>query len=345
QADTLYNKLKEYLWVDDDLRIRTKIHSHHFHTLFQDLFKGIRFDYIAAAAQKLVETLLVDLVKKAVKKTGLSTVVLAGGVFMNVKANQEILKLEEVKKLFIMPSCGDESLPIGSCYYGTWLQHKELLKTLQPLTNLYLGPEYSQEDIERALQHHSFDYKNYDKKINIEVSRLLAEGHIVARFDGRMEFGARALGNRSILADASNGDVIDIINRMVKMRDFWMPFAPSVLEEYAQLYIKNPELLQKTQPYFMMHAFETTPLAQKDLKAAMHPYDKTIRPQIVHKAHNPKYHELLTYYMKRTGRYGFLNTSFNIHGDPIVCSPEDALHTLKNSGLHYLSLGNFLVWK
>jgi len=345
QADALYQKLREYVWVDDDLRLRTKIHSHHFDRLFDKLFKGVRFDYIAAAAQKLVEVLLVELVSKAITKTRLSTVLLAGGVFMNVKANYEILKLPEVRKLFVMPSCGDESLPLGSCYYGTWLHNRESLKTLPPLSHLYLGPEYSSEHIEKALQQHAFGYKHYGKRINVELSRLLAEGHVVGRFDGRMEFGARALGNRSILSDASNADAVEVINRMIKKRDFWMPFAPSILEEHAHLYIRHPELLQKTSSPFMMLTFETTPLARKDLKAAMHPYDKTIRPQLVSKAVNPKYYELLMYFLKRTGRYGFLNTSFNIHGEPIVCSPEDALHTLQESGLQYLSLGEFLVWK
>ena len=345
QADRLYQKLREYIWVDDELRIRTRVHSHHFEDLFATLFKGVRFDYVAAAAQKLVEVLLAELVKKAVQKTHISTVVLAGGVFMNVKANYDILKLPEVKRLYVMPSCGDESLPVGSCYYGTWLHHKDLLKALPALSHVYLGPEYSREYVEKTLRNSGFEYADYGGRINVEVSRLLAEGYVVARFDGRMEFGARALGNRSILADASRIEVVEIINRMIKKRDFWMPFAPSILEEHAPAYIKHLELLQKIKPYFMMVTFESTPLAQRDLKAAMHPYDKTLRPQLVNKQINQRYYELLTYYMKRTGRYGLLNTSFNIHGEPIVCSPEDALHTLKESGLEFLALGDFLVRK
>ncbi len=345
KADELYRKLCECIWIDDELQIRTKLHSHHFDKLFEKLFKGIRFDYVAAAAQKLVETLLVGLVKKAIAKTNLHDVALAGGVFMNVKANYDILKLPEVNKLFIMPSCGDESLPIGSCYYGTLLNDKNSMMNKTALQNIYFGPEYTHEEILKAFEESDYEYRDFGRRINVETSRLLAEGEIVARFDGRMEFGARALGNRSILADASNVDVVEVINRMIKKRDFWMPFAPSIMEEYADVYIKYPQLLQKTRPYFMMMAFESTPLAQRDLKAAMHPYDKTIRPQLVNKFNNPKYYELLNYFMKRTGRYGFLNTSFNIHGEPIVCSPQDALHTLKESGLKYLAIGDFIVSK
>ncbi len=345
QADALLKKLSEHIWIDDDLKIRTKVHSHHFENTLHELFKGIRFDYVAAASQKLVEMLLVDLVKKAIAKTGIHTIALAGGVIMNVKANYEILKLPGVKKMFVMPSCGDESLPIGSCYYGTLQNHKEVMGSLPPLNHLYFGPEYSHEYIEKVLGQNNFEYKDYGRRIGVEVSRLLSEGNVVARFDGKMEFGARAMGNRSILADASNGDVVEIINRMIKKRDFWMPFAPSIIEEYADYYILHPELLQKVKPYFMMVTFESTPLARRDLKAAMHPYDKTIRPQLVNKFANPRYYELLTYYLKRTGRYGLLNTSFNIHGEPIVCSPEDALKTLRESGLQYLSLGDFLVYK
>ncbi len=344
-AERIYQKLKQYIWIDDNLRIRTAVHSHHFEHICAQLFKGIRFDYVAAAAQKIVETLLVELVQKASRKTNISTVVLAGGVFMNVKANYEILKLPEIKRLFIMPSCGDESLPIGSCYYGTWLNKPDCLKIIKPLTTLYYGPSYSREDIEAALRESEFSYVYCGKKITQEIVRLLSKGEVVARCNGRMEFGARALGNRSILADASHPEVVDIINRMIKMRDFWMPFAPSILEEHTQKYVLHPELLTKIKPYFMMMAFESTPLAQKDLRAAMHPADKTIRPQLVTKELNSEYYAIVEAFRRKTGRAGILNTSFNIHGEPVVCSPQDALHTLRNSGLKFLALGDFIVKK
>ncbi len=344
-ANKLYNKLKECIWIDDQLKVKTKVHSHRFVEYLEKLCKKTRFDYVAAASQRLVEKLLVDLVKKAIDKTNIHSVILSGGVFMNVKANYEILKLPEVKQLFIMPSSGDESLPIGSCYYGTWKKNKELMKKVEPLTHLYYGPNYNKEAIEKALKESEFKYKYYGKKINQQVALLLSKGHVVARFAGRMEFGARSLGNRSILADASREGALEEINQMIKQRDFWMPFAPSILEEHAAKYIKHPELLQKTRANFMTVSFESTPLGQKDLKAAMHPADKTLRPQFVTKKMNPSYYDLLKEYQKKTGRYGLLNTSFNIHGEPIVCNPVDALHTLRTSGLHYLALGDYIVTK
>ena len=344
-ADKLYVKLKKYLWIDDNLRIKTKVHSHTFEEHLEKLCKGVRFDYVAAAAQKLVEHLVVDLVKKAVHKTGIHSVILSGGVFMNVKANYEILKLPEVKKLFIMPSSGDESLPIGSCYFGTLLKSKEAMHHLEPLTDLYYGPAYSNEYIEHTLKQSEFKYKHYGENIEKQVANLLAKGEVVARFSGRMEFGARALGNRSIIADASREGVVEEINQMIKMRDFWMPFAPSILAEHADKYLKHYALLKKVKPHFMTISFESTPLAWEDLKGAMHPADKTLRPQLVTAVMNPGYHRLLKLFHKKTGKYGILNTSFNIHGEPIVCSPEDALHTLKESGLKYLALGEYLVKK
>ena len=344
-ADKLYEKLKQYIWIDDDLRVRTKVHSHQFEKTLAQLCKNVRFDYVSAAAQRLVETLVVDLVKKAIKKTGIHSVILSGGVFMNVKANYEILKLPEVKKIFIMPSSGDESLPIGSCYFGTLRHDKQCMRTLKPLTHMYYGPRYTKQEIEQALQKSEFTYKDYGDNINKKTADILAKGHVIARFADRMEFGARALGNRSILADASREGVLEEINQMIKKRDFWMPFAPSILAEHAAKYLQHPKLLDKTQPHFMTISFESTPLAQKHLRAALHPADKTLRPQLVTKQMNSGYYEVLQAFMKKTKQYGVLNTSFNIHGEPIVCSPEDALHTLRESGLHYLALGPFLVTK
>ncbi|MEK6903127.1 MAG: carbamoyltransferase C-terminal domain-containing protein [Nanoarchaeota archaeon] len=345
QAEELYKEFRKYIWIDDELCIRTAVHSHEFEPLLEKICKRVRFDYVAAAAQRIVEVLLVELVKKSIVKTGIHSIILSGGVFMNVKANYEIIKLPEVEKIFIMPSSGDESLPIGSCYYGMQITNKELLKTIKPITNLYYGPSFTNKEIEAAIKKSEFAYRFRGKEINQEIARLLAKGQVVARYAGRMEFGARALGNRSILADASREEVLEEINRMIKMRDFWMPFAPSILAEHAYRYIKHPELLNKINPFFMTVTFESTPLAQKDLKAAIHPADKTLRPQFVTKEMNPEYYDLLREYAKKTGRYGLLNTSFNIHGEPIVCTPEDALYTLRNSGLKYAAIGQYMVFK
>jgi carbamoyltransferase len=157
-----------------------------------------------------------------------------------------------------------------------------------------------------------------------------------------MEWGARALGNRSILSSAENLSVIELLNNKIKQRDFWMPFAPSIRAESADRYIADPKDLR---PYFMMLAYPAMDAAVTDLKAAMHPRDRTIRPQVVKDSINPRYHRLLTAFEKRTGRGGLLNTSFNIHGEPIVYSPADAIDVFLRSGLEHLALDRHLLSK
>lgn len=173
-------------------------------------------------------------------------------------------------------------------------------------------------------------------------SHRLAEGKIVARFTGRMEMGARALGNRSILAHPGKIESIETINKMIKMRDFWMPFAATILYEDQQKYIRNPQNISSP---FMAIAFDTTTEGKKALVAAVHPADKTTRPQILRKEDNPKYYEIIKTFKSLTGIGAVLNTSFNIHGEPMVCTPEDALLTLQRSGLQYLALENYLISK
>jgi carbamoyltransferase len=163
----------------------------------------------------------------------------------------------------------------------------------------------------------------------------------VARSKGRMEFGARSLGNRAILADPTKPEVIRIINEMIKSRDFWMPFAPSMLAECEQDYVINPKRVPA--PYMIL-SFDTTARVQ-ELAAAIHPYDRSARPQVVSQEWNPGYHHLISEFRQRTGRGVILNTSFNLHGYPIANTPEDALEVLKNSGLRHLLLGHFLVHK
>lgn len=344
RARKLADKLKKLIRVEG-LRIKTKVHSHRFKEVLKKKLEGERFDVIAGAAQMLVEELLVKLVKNGIKRTGMKRVILSGGVFMNVKANQSIAALPELEEGYFMPSCGDESLPIGGCYWGT----REILKheNLKPLKNLYLGPDFSDEDALKAIKEagKEFSYEKLDGGMAKRVAKILSRGKVVARCCGRMEFGARALGNRSILADPSMLGIIEKINKMIKMRDFWMPFAPVIMEEHAKEYLKDKAILKKTKPYFMMITFDSTKKAQTELAGGVHPYDKTLRPQLINSEMNPGYYAILKEFSRITGRYGIINTSFNIHGEPIVMTPADALHTLRNSGLDYVIIGNYLVRK
>lgn len=305
-------------------------------------FRRTRFDHLAGAAQRLVEELVVAWVNAAVARTGIRTVVLAGGVFMNVKVNKLLMESPEIERLWVMPSASDESSPIGAAY----LASRDLgVRDFPPITDVYWGPAYSSADAERALGEAgasgSYAVTRHED-VNAEVARLLSTGAIVARFRGRMEFGARALGNRSILAHPGNPDVIRVINEQVKNRDFWMPFAPSILSEWTGRYVAGPV---KTPSPHMMVGFDSTPLARTHLRAALHPYDLTMRPQMVTRTDAPDYHDLLAKFAAITGTGGVLNTSFNIHGKPIVMSPRDALAAFAESGLRFLAIEDFLVIK
>ena len=213
-------------------------------------------------------------------------------------------------------------------------------KEISEIYNPYIGKSFNKRD---------YDFIFKDKKLRVsstsskKIAKLLASGNVIARYStDRFEFGPRALGNRSIIADPRNQDIINTINKKVKVRDFWMPFAPSILEEDLHKYIVNKK---NHKPYFMTMSFETTNLGRKMLPAACHPFDKTVRPQMVKKDTNLKYHKLITEFKKITGVGGILNTSFNLHGEPIVYSPKDAVRTFKKSGLDYLIIDNYLIRK
>lgn len=301
-----------------------------------------RFDWVAGGLQLFIENFLKTWVQNCIRETGIRKVALSGGVFMNVKANKVIYELPEVEDMFIFPSCGDESNAIGSAYY-TFIQNGG--DNVKPLGPIYFGKEIDDKDVDNAL-------KQYETKSNIQVEHkndiektiagLLANGEIIGRIKGKMEFGARALGNRSILANPSNPKVIRVINEMIKCRDFWMPFAPSVLAESAERYfVKNKPI---TSPYMML-TFDTKQEKREKIIAAIHPFDHTARPQEVIESWNPDYYRLIKYFEELTGESVILNTSYNLHGYPIAYTPIDALEVFENSGLTYLALGNFLVKK
>ncbi|OGD91588.1 hypothetical protein A3D81_00565 [Candidatus Curtissbacteria bacterium RIFCSPHIGHO2_02_FULL_40_17] len=341
---SVYDFLKTVISFDKKtLSWKTVVASDNLNRYLREHLPRYRFDHLASATQRLTEELLVRWVQAAIEKTGLGNVVFGGGVAQNVKANQKIAALHGVKNFFAMPSAGDESNSIGAAYWGS--RHIDPKTRLKPLKNLYLGPSYSNQTVKKSISKNRLG-KNYSVKYlkNPEgkIAQLLASGQIIARHTGRMEFGARALGNRSILADPTVPGLVNKINRQIKSRDFWMPFAPTILKEDASRYLVNPKKLQAP---FMTLAFDTEPKLRKDITAAIHPFDYTSRPQILTKEGNPTYYQLLKNFKKLTGRGVILNTSFNLHGEPIVCSPDDALSTLKNSGLKYLAIENYLVEK
>jgi len=307
---------------------------------FKDKLEGCRFDGIAGGLQLYVEEVLVEWVRSIIKETGITKLVFGGGVAMNIKAMQRIHEMEEVEDLFVPASPGDDSLAMGACYLVA-VQNKE---NAEPLKNVYLGPQFTTEFIEAFIKKHKLD-KKYKIKRGVapkDIAKKLAKKYVVAVMHGRMEFGARALGNRSILANPHDFDMVEKINRKIKNRDFWMPFAPAILEEAAHEYLINPKNIKSP---FMTIGFNTTQTAREKIPAALHPADKTVRPQIVNRKASPYFHEIISEFRRITGIGAVLNTSFNLHGEPIVCSPEDALHVFENSDLDMLVIEDFMFTK
>ena len=252
---------------------------------------------------------------------------------MNVKANMVLAKEVGLKNIYIPPSPDDSSQAMGAVL--EYLRQKEVSGKILKELNVYSGPGVSSSDIEN----HEFLKKVEDRKEkgyiihedfnSMDIAKLLSQGKIIARCYGRQEFGARALGNRTIMADPRRNEVKQIINEKIKSRDFWMPFACSVVSEKADEYFEMDAELSSYE--YMTLCCMTTDKGKTDLQAAIHPYDNTCRPQIVFRDKNKKYHELIKAFGDLTGVYGILNTSFNLHGLPIVSSIDDAVYVLRNS--------------
>lgn len=351
-GEKVYELLKQLVWFNrETLAFESAIALDRAtpYLLAKEVFHH-RFDSLAYGIQKLTEELIKEMALASIKKLGVSDLAVSGGVFMNVKANQYLREMPEVSSLAVVPSCGDESLAIGAVVARYSEIHHGDISTLKPISNLYLGSEYTDNDIKNAIDAYAFDIPvsvqyidpKGEQTIEHKVAELLAGNSVVGRFKGRAEWGARALGNRSILANPSSRDNVKLINEMIKGRDFWMPFATSLLYERRHDYLDG--VGEYVAPY-MAITFRTKPKAHTELIAALHPYDLTSRPQMVERGTNPEYHALISHFEKLTGIGGILNTSFNLHGEPNVEKPEDALRTFALSGLPHLALGNYLLSK
>lgn len=341
--EPILKHLRELLTVTDDGRWIAHVSPNKLRRKLEQVYRYQRFDNVAGAIQALTEELTQKWIRAWIRRTGCNDVALTGGVFMNVKACQRIAEMPDINRIFVVPSAADESCAIGSAVWGS--MHNEPDVTVQPLKDLYLGRDYSEAEVEMALVQAAAEDRyvvHRPRDINIAAAELLAENQIVARCVGRMEFGARALGNRSILANPSRFENLQFINDAIKSRDFWMPFTPSILAEDMDRYIQGAD---KIFPPYMCITFDSTPAARKDIVAAIHPRDFTARPQCVLPDWNPGYHSLISHFKAKTGIGAVLNTSFNLHGEPNVCSPQDAIRTIDLSGLRYLVLGHVLLEK
>lgn len=294
---------------------------------------------ISAAAQLVLEEIVTAYIKDFVDETGLGEIALAGGVFGNVKLNQRIQEIEGVKNIYVFPQMGDG----GNAFGGALLKLYETGGHLKgPLEHVYLGPAYSNDEIVATLS-------NYDEQVDVytlekytidRAAKDLDEGVVIGLFTGRMEYGPRALGARSIIASAKKKEINDILNTRLNRSEF-MPFAPvTLMEKAAECYIGwRPENIAAT---FMTTCYDCTVECGKATPAVVH-VDNTARPQLISREMNPLYYDILKSYYDLTGIPSFANTSFNNHEEPIVCSPDDAIKSLLIDNVDYLVLEGYVV--
>src|SRR6266498_2442519 len=302
-------------------------------------FDGASREDVAAAFQKRLEDVVLELMQNLLAKYPSATVMLSGGVCANVKLNMEIMRLPQVEKVFVHPGMGDVGQALGVALWA----YKIAARNFKPfkLENVYFGSEYNNEEIEKNLRKHGLNYSK-PENMAIAVAELLAGKKVVGLFEGRMEYGPRALGNRSILYPATDRSVNDWLNKQLKRTEF-MPFAPVTLDERAyDCYRKKDIDKCRHATQFMTIAVGTTEYMQEKMPAAVH-IDKTARPQLINRSINPLYYDILKNYEKLTGLPTLVNTSFNMHEEPIVCTPEDAIKAYEASKLDALAIGSYLV--
>ena len=309
--------------------------------LQRDLGDGFRKEDLAASMQYILEELCTQYVDYWVQRSAIADVALAGGVCANVKLNQRLHELSAVHSLFIHPGMGDEGLATGAALFKCFQLCQEAHTPFAwgEIDHVYWGAESSEAEIERAIRAAGYAYE-YHPNIAEKIARLLAAGKIVARYDGRMEYGPRALGNRSILYQTIDPTVNHWLNKKLQRTEF-MPFAPVTLHEYANqcyTHIQGAEIPAR----FMTITFDCTEWMKKHCPAVVH-VDGTARPQLIDRATNPRYYQILDEYRKMTGLPSIINTSFNMHEEPIVCTAEEALRAFRASELDYLAMQRFLV--
>lgn len=314
-----------------------------FHSAIEELRKrlpaGWKREDLAASIQLHTERMVKEFARYWVRRTGHKDVALAGGLFANVRINQEVHELPEVNRCFVHPGMSDCGMGIGAALAAYYDREPRPRTHTRCLDVVFLGPEYSEAEIQSALDTAEVDYGR-PEDLEREVARLLSQGAVVARFDGRMEYGPRALGNRTILYQPTDPSVNDWLNQALQRTEF-MPFAPSVLAEEAERCFENIEGAERT-AQFMTITFDSTPWMKENCPGVVH-IDGTARPQLVRREDNPKYYRIIQEYYEITGLPVVINTSFNMHEEPIVCSPEDAVRAFQLGHLDYLAIGPFLA--
>ncbi|MFW5953410.1 MAG: carbamoyltransferase C-terminal domain-containing protein [Candidatus Natronoplasma sp.] len=293
----------------------------------------------ASSAQNHVEKLLNELSKNIIDREDIDeeykkNIAYSGGVAQNVKGN--VVIRENFPRCWVFPHMGDGGLALGAALYvNSQLNEKYMWDMSESVENVYLGPEYKKEEIEAYLKNENIDYEKVDDRAE-RISALLLDGKIVSLFQGKMEYGPRALGNRSIIADPSSFEIKERLNNALGREPF-QPFAPTILDEYKEIYLKEPTVNK-----FMTTSFEVTQRAKEEIPAVIH-VDGTTRPQILKEVENEQFYNIVKKFEQMSGIGSVLNTSFNMHGEPIVCSPEDAVNSFRKSQLDYLFLDDLMI--
>jgi carbamoyltransferase len=299
---------------------------------------------VAASIQAVTEDVLLKMARRLHEKTGLKKLAFAGGVALNSVANFRILQETPFEEVYIQPAAGDDGGSLGAALwaYHTVLNHPRQMV----MKDAYWGEEYGEGEIRRFLEDQGIKYSYVadDDKLLDEVADSITKGQVVGWFQGRFEWGPRALGNRSILADPRRSEMKNIVNTKIKYREPFRPFAPVVLAECAQEYFDFPNISDQYPPRFMLMVSPVKPDKRAIIPATTHE-GGTGRLQSIDRETNPRYYEIVKRFGEATGVPVLLNTSFNLRGEPIVSTPANAWNTFHNSGLDLLAMGPFLVRK
>ncbi len=319
---------------------------------------------LALAIQLVTEEIVIKLAREAKAITGSENLCMAGGVALNCVANGKLLREGIFKNIYIQPAAGDAGGALGAALAASFMYFDEeriVPEKFDMMHGSYLGPDYSEKEIQSMNKHVKANYKLHSNfnELTEDIAEKIAEGAVVGWFQGRMEFGPRALGNRSILGDARNPEMQKKLNLKIKYREGFRPFAPSVLAEdttdYFDLDTSSPYMLlvapikesrrkPLTKDYFKLDLWERLYQQRSDLQSITH-LDFSARIQSVHKETNPRYWELINAFKQKTGYGLVVNTSFNVRGEPIVCTPYDAFRCFMSTEMDYLVIGNFVYAK
>lgn len=287
---------------------------------------------IAATGQKVVEDVALEVVKNLIKKTGKKNLVCSGGFFQNISFNKRLLDLG-LKNVYIPSAPNDAGLSLGAAlYHKISIEPKRTKKVLSP----YLGPEFTKKEIENLIKDYQLEYRA-SKQIAVEAARFLSKGKIIGWFQGRSELGPRALGARSVLADPRDVKNKAKVNQLLKKREWFMPYAPSILSDKMNLFFNNPI----STPYM---SYSLNIAKNPEMIAAAVHVDNTCRPQSISKDQNPGFYNLINQFYKLTGVPAVLNTSFNRHGIATIVTPRQAIEHLLNGCVEILVIDNFIVY-